>query len=125
MKRVNTYRFLIELCMLDNNPIKCLLPKRFLWGNQMVLSLVCILPKNNLDTQGYSTIKEMKYDFELICENAMVFNKPDTGVYKAAKRLKLSSSVPVTIDGFVIGTNQGSNTMDMSVDPGNSKGWFL
>ena len=45
--------------------------------------------ENNLDTHGYSTLKEMKYDFELICENAMAFNKPDTGVYRAAKRLKV------------------------------------
>jgi len=45
--------------------------------------------ENNLDTQGYSTLKEMKYDFELICENAMIFNKPESGVYKAAKRLKV------------------------------------
>lgn len=44
--------------------------------------------ENNLDTQGYTTLKEMKYDFELICKNAMAFNKPDTRYYKAAKRLR-------------------------------------
>ena len=44
--------------------------------------------ENKLDTQEYSTVDQLRYDFKLICKNCMAFNKPETCYYKAAKRLE-------------------------------------
>ena len=44
--------------------------------------------ENKLDTQEYSTLDQLKYDFKLMCRNCMAFNKPEACYYKAAKRLE-------------------------------------
>nr|XP_029506100.1 bromodomain-containing protein 9-like isoform X2 [Oncorhynchus nerka] len=35
----------------------------------------------------YKTVTEFKADFKLMCDNAMVYNRPETVYYKAAKKL--------------------------------------
>ncbi|XP_015213171.2 bromodomain-containing protein 9 isoform X3 [Lepisosteus oculatus] len=43
--------------------------------------------KYKITTNEYKTVTEFKADFKLMCENAMVYNRPETVYYKAAKKL--------------------------------------
>uniref|UniRef100_A0A668A3F8 Bromodomain-containing protein 9 n=1 Tax=Myripristis murdjan TaxID=586833 RepID=A0A668A3F8_9TELE len=43
--------------------------------------------KDKITTNEYKTITEFKADFKLMCDNAMVYNRPETVYYKAAKKL--------------------------------------
>ncbi|XP_047000095.1 bromodomain-containing protein 7 isoform X1 [Schistocerca americana] len=43
--------------------------------------------KQKIDDNLYSTLHEFIEDFKLMCNNAMVYNHPDTIYYKAAKKL--------------------------------------
>ncbi|XP_048882070.1 bromodomain-containing protein 9 isoform X3 [Brienomyrus brachyistius] len=43
--------------------------------------------KDKIATNEYKTVTEFKADFKLMCENAMVYNRPETVYYKAAKKL--------------------------------------
>lgn len=43
--------------------------------------------KDKIDANDYKTITEFKADFKLMCDNAMVYNRPETVYYKAAKKL--------------------------------------
>ncbi|XP_046389290.1 uncharacterized protein LOC124158139 isoform X2 [Ischnura elegans] len=43
--------------------------------------------KQKIDEGQYATLGEYVEDFKLMCNNAMVYNHPDTIYYKAAKRL--------------------------------------
>ncbi|TRZ01232.1 hypothetical protein DNTS_008852 [Danionella cerebrum] len=43
--------------------------------------------KDKIDANEYKTITEFKADFKLMCDNAMVYNRPETVYYKAAKKL--------------------------------------
>ena len=43
--------------------------------------------KNRLASGAYTTLRDMREDFELICSNARTFNKNTTKVYKAAMNL--------------------------------------
>ncbi|XP_068609729.1 bromodomain-containing protein 7 [Brachionichthys hirsutus] len=36
---------------------------------------------------GYQSLDELKADFRIMCENAMIYNKPDTIYHKAARKL--------------------------------------
>lgn len=36
----------------------------------------------------YATVDEFRADVDLLCDNAMLYNKPDTIYYKQAKKLK-------------------------------------
>ena len=49
-----------------------------------------------VDNGIYSSLEEFKNDFELICENAMTYNSPDTPFYKSA--MKLLSFGQIMID---------------------------
>lgn len=43
--------------------------------------------KDKITTNEYNTVTEFKADFKLMCDNAMVYNRPETVYYKAAKKL--------------------------------------
>uniref|UniRef100_A0A8C3DY97 Bromodomain containing 7 n=1 Tax=Corvus moneduloides TaxID=1196302 RepID=A0A8C3DY97_CORMO len=43
--------------------------------------------KEKIKNNGYQSIEELKDNFKLMCNNAMIYNKPDTIYYKAAKKL--------------------------------------
>ncbi|XP_048371736.1 bromodomain-containing protein 7 isoform X2 [Sphaerodactylus townsendi] len=43
--------------------------------------------KEKIKNSGYQSIEELKDNFKLMCANAMIYNKPETIYYKAAKKL--------------------------------------
>ncbi|KAL6109138.1 brd9 [Pungitius sinensis] len=43
--------------------------------------------KDKIIKNEYNTVTEFKADFKLMCDNAMVYNRPETVYYKAAKKL--------------------------------------
>ncbi|KAM9783247.1 bromodomain-containing protein 9 [Neosynchiropus ocellatus] len=43
--------------------------------------------KDKIVNNDYNTVTEFKADFKLMCDNAMVYNRPETVYYKAAKKL--------------------------------------
>lgn len=43
--------------------------------------------KDKIHNNEYNTVTEFKADFKLMCDNAMVYNRPETVYYKAAKKL--------------------------------------
>ncbi|KAM9724053.1 bromodomain-containing protein 9 isoform 2-T2 [Menidia menidia] len=43
--------------------------------------------KDKIINNDYNTVTEFKADFKLMCDNAMVYNRPETVYYKAAKKL--------------------------------------
>ncbi|XP_066498985.1 bromodomain-containing protein 9 isoform X3 [Hoplias malabaricus] len=43
--------------------------------------------KEKITSNEYKTVTEFKADFKLMCDNAMVYNRPETVYYKAAKKL--------------------------------------
>ncbi|XP_060715585.1 bromodomain-containing protein 7 isoform X2 [Tachysurus vachellii] len=43
--------------------------------------------KEKVKRECYQFLDELKMDFKMMCENAMIYNKPDTIYYKAAKKL--------------------------------------
>ncbi|XP_069724836.1 bromodomain-containing protein 7 [Phaenicophaeus curvirostris] len=43
--------------------------------------------KEKIKNNEYQSIEELKDNFKLMCTNAMIYNKPDTIYYKAAKKL--------------------------------------
>nr|XP_055061906.1 bromodomain-containing protein 7 isoform X2 [Misgurnus anguillicaudatus] len=43
--------------------------------------------KDKVKKEQYQSLEELKLDFRIMCENAMIYNKPDTIYYKAAKKL--------------------------------------
>ncbi|XP_035538036.1 bromodomain-containing protein 7 isoform X2 [Morone saxatilis] len=43
--------------------------------------------KNKVKKECYQTLDELKVDFRIMCENAMIYNKPETIYHKAARKL--------------------------------------
>ncbi|KAG5271775.1 hypothetical protein AALO_G00183870 [Alosa alosa] len=43
--------------------------------------------KDKVTENEYKTVTEFKADFKLMCDNAMLYNRPETVYYKAAKKL--------------------------------------
>uniref|UniRef100_UPI00358EE406 bromodomain-containing protein 9-like isoform X2 n=1 Tax=Myxine glutinosa TaxID=7769 RepID=UPI00358EE406 len=43
--------------------------------------------RHKIDSQEYKSVTEFKSNFKLMCDNAMIYNRPETIYYKAAKRL--------------------------------------
>uniref|UniRef100_A0A672PSI2 Bromodomain-containing protein 7-like n=1 Tax=Sinocyclocheilus grahami TaxID=75366 RepID=A0A672PSI2_SINGR len=43
--------------------------------------------KEKVKKEQYQSLEELKLDFRVMCENAMIYNKPETIYYKAAKKL--------------------------------------
>ncbi|XP_019935152.1 bromodomain-containing protein 7 [Paralichthys olivaceus] len=43
--------------------------------------------KDRIKKECYQTLDELKVDFRIMCENAMIYNKPDTIYHKAARKL--------------------------------------
>ncbi|XP_053349491.1 bromodomain-containing protein 7 [Clarias gariepinus] len=43
--------------------------------------------KEKVKRECYQSLDELKMDFKIMCENAMIYNKPDTIYYKASKKL--------------------------------------
>nr|XP_020038113.1 LOW QUALITY PROTEIN: bromodomain-containing protein 7 [Castor canadensis] len=64
--------------------------------------------KEKIKNNDYQSIEELKDNFKLMCTNAMIYNKPETIYYKAAKKLlhsgmKILSQVKETV--FVTNNN--------------------
>ncbi|KAI8053974.1 Bromodomain-containing protein, partial [Syncephalis plumigaleata] len=43
--------------------------------------------RNKVQQQVYTTLDEFRSDIKLICDNARIYNKPDTIYYREASRL--------------------------------------
>uniref|UniRef100_A0A671RAP9 Bromo domain-containing protein n=1 Tax=Sinocyclocheilus anshuiensis TaxID=1608454 RepID=A0A671RAP9_9TELE len=43
--------------------------------------------KEKVKKEQYQSLEELKLDFRVMCENAMIYNKPETIYYKAARKL--------------------------------------
>uniref|UniRef100_A0A8C2HHY9 Bromodomain-containing protein 7-like n=1 Tax=Cyprinus carpio TaxID=7962 RepID=A0A8C2HHY9_CYPCA len=43
--------------------------------------------KEKVKKEQFQSLEELKLDFKVMCENAMIYNKPETIYYKAAKKL--------------------------------------
>uniref|UniRef100_A0A672QSS2 Bromodomain-containing protein 7-like n=1 Tax=Sinocyclocheilus grahami TaxID=75366 RepID=A0A672QSS2_SINGR len=43
--------------------------------------------KEKVKKEQYQSLEELKLDFKVMCENALIYNKPETIYYKAAKKL--------------------------------------
>ncbi|KTG31139.1 hypothetical protein cypCar_00023195, partial [Cyprinus carpio] len=43
--------------------------------------------KEKVKKEQYQSLEELKLDFKVMCENAMIYNKPETIYYKAARKL--------------------------------------
>ncbi|KAM3876913.1 bromodomain-containing protein 7 [Diretmus argenteus] len=43
--------------------------------------------KDKVKKECYSSLEELKVDFRIMCENAMIYNKPETIYHKAARKL--------------------------------------
>uniref|UniRef100_A0A673H851 Bromo domain-containing protein n=1 Tax=Sinocyclocheilus rhinocerous TaxID=307959 RepID=A0A673H851_9TELE len=43
--------------------------------------------KEKVKKEQYQSLEELKLDFKVMCQNAMIYNKPETIYYKAAKKL--------------------------------------
>ncbi|KAK5618096.1 hypothetical protein CRENBAI_022295 [Crenichthys baileyi] len=43
--------------------------------------------KDKVKKEGYRSLDELKVDFRVMCENAMIYNKPETIYHKAARKL--------------------------------------
>ncbi|XP_062311928.1 LOW QUALITY PROTEIN: bromodomain-containing protein 7-like [Osmerus eperlanus] len=43
--------------------------------------------RDKVKKEYYQSLEELKVDFKIMCENAMIYNKPETIYYKAAKKL--------------------------------------
>eukprot|EP00058_Branchiostoma_floridae_P019451 XP_002604941.1 hypothetical protein BRAFLDRAFT_217101 [Branchiostoma floridae] len=43
--------------------------------------------KEKLDNDEYNSIEEFRNDFKVMCDNAMIYNHPETIYYKAAKKM--------------------------------------
>ena len=48
--------------------------------------------KRKISQDDYANILEFRSDFELMCENAMKYNRPDTIYWQAAKKLLATGS---------------------------------
>ncbi|XP_023370542.1 bromodomain-containing protein 7 isoform X3 [Otolemur garnettii] len=54
--------------------------------NQLMRQLQSTM-KEKIKNNDYQSIEELKDNFKLMCTNAMIYNKPETIYYKAAKKL--------------------------------------
>ncbi|EDO45971.1 predicted protein, partial [Nematostella vectensis] len=54
--------------------------------------------KTKIDSNSYTTIEAFRDDFYLMCNNAMVYNAPDTIYFKAAKRIMQIGAKMMTND---------------------------
>ncbi|CAG13929.1 unnamed protein product, partial [Tetraodon nigroviridis] len=43
--------------------------------------------KDKVKKECYKSLDELMVDFKIMCENAMIYNKPDTIYHKAARKL--------------------------------------
>ncbi|XP_028330977.1 bromodomain-containing protein 7 [Gouania willdenowi] len=43
--------------------------------------------KEKVKKESYQSVEELKVDFKIMCENAMIYNKPETIYHKAARKL--------------------------------------
>uniref|UniRef100_A0A8C2Z631 Bromodomain-containing protein 9 n=1 Tax=Cyclopterus lumpus TaxID=8103 RepID=A0A8C2Z631_CYCLU len=58
--------------------------------------------KDKIENNDYNTVTEFKADFKLMCDNAMVYNRPETVYYKAAKKL-LHTGFKMMSKGAILG----------------------
>ncbi|KAM8773804.1 bromodomain-containing protein 7 [Rhynchonycteris naso] len=90
--------------------------------------------KEKIKNNDYQSIEELKENFKLMCTNAMVYNKPDTIYYKAAKKLLHSGmkilsqeriqSLKQSID-FMADLQESRRQKDRAdaAQSGNGSGW--
>ncbi|MBN3321073.1 BRD7 protein, partial [Atractosteus spatula] len=96
--------------------------------------------KEKVKKEEYQSLEELKADFKIMCENAMIYNKPETIYYKAAKKLlhsgmkilsqerlqSLKQSIEFMADLEQPNTpkeqgqaaKEGDSTLDQTKDPG-------
>uniref|UniRef100_A0A8C2XRG9 Bromodomain-containing protein 9 n=1 Tax=Cyclopterus lumpus TaxID=8103 RepID=A0A8C2XRG9_CYCLU len=59
--------------------------------------------KDKIENNDYNTVTEFKADFKLMCDNAMVYNRPETVYYKAAKKLLHTGFKMMSKQGAILG----------------------
>ncbi|XP_019778295.1 bromodomain-containing protein 7-like [Tursiops truncatus] len=66
--------------------------------------------KEKIKNNDYQSIEELKDNFKLMCTNAMIYNKPETIYYKAAKKL-LHSGMKILSQERIQSLKQGIDFM--------------
>ncbi|XP_068938627.1 bromodomain-containing protein 7 isoform X1 [Petaurus breviceps papuanus] len=66
--------------------------------------------KEKIKNNDYQSIEELKDNFKLMCSNAMIYNKPETIYYKAAKKL-LHSGMKILSQKCSRRNNMGSSVL--------------
>ncbi|XP_041726753.2 bromodomain-containing protein 9 isoform X7 [Coregonus clupeaformis] len=74
----------------------------------------------------YKTVTEFKADFKLMCDNAMVYNRPETVYYKAAKKLlhtgfKMMSKAAILGDEDVASEEPPPEVVPVPVESASAK----
>uniref|UniRef100_A0A8C7S4L3 Bromodomain-containing protein 9 n=1 Tax=Oncorhynchus mykiss TaxID=8022 RepID=A0A8C7S4L3_ONCMY len=75
----------------------------------------------------YKTVTEFKADFKLMCDNAMVYNRPETVYYKAAKKLlhtgfkMMSKQAAILGDEDLVSEEPPPEVISMPVESASAK----
>ncbi|KAL0985471.1 hypothetical protein UPYG_G00157310 [Umbra pygmaea] len=83
--------------------------------------------KDKIKANEYNTVTEFKADFKLMCDNAMVYNRPETVYYKAAKKLlhtgfkMMSKQAAILGDEDVASEEPTPEVLPMPVEPASAK----
>ncbi|XP_016886266.1 bromodomain-containing protein 7 isoform X2 [Cynoglossus semilaevis] len=80
--------------------------------------------KDKVKKEFYQSLDELKVDFRIMCENAMIYNKPETIYHKAARKL-LHSGMKILSQERLESLKQSISFMsglDLSTDPPGKSG---
>ncbi|XP_077383445.1 bromodomain-containing protein 9 [Festucalex cinctus] len=77
--------------------------------------------KDKITNNEYNTVTEFKADFKLMCDNAMVYNRPETVYYKAAKKLLHTGFKMMSKDRLLVLKRSMSFMQDMEAILGDEE----
>ncbi|XP_019729200.1 bromodomain-containing protein 9 isoform X1 [Hippocampus comes] len=77
--------------------------------------------KDKITNNEYNTVTEFKADFKLMCDNAMVYNRPETVYYKAAKKLLHTGFKMMSKDRLLVLKRSMSFMQDMAAILGDEE----
>ncbi|KAM9807317.1 bromodomain-containing protein 9 isoform X2 [Syngnathus typhle] len=77
--------------------------------------------KDKISNNEYNTVTEFKADFKLMCDNAMVYNRPETVYYKAAKKLLHTGFKMMSKDRLLVLKRSMSFMQDMAAILGDEE----
>ncbi|XP_077577651.1 bromodomain-containing protein 9 [Stigmatopora nigra] len=77
--------------------------------------------KDKITNNEYNTVTEFKADFKLMCDNAMVYNRPETVYYKEAKKLLHTGFKMMSKDRLLVLKRSMSFMQDMAAVLGDDE----